>query len=269
MNTTANRIKELRKKAGLNQSQLAQQTGISEQSISKYERGQRNPKIENLEVLANFFKVPVSYLRGEAVVNRLKELRQQAGLSLAEVGKGVGLATNTISRYETGQREPKIEVWQKLADFFHVPISYLRGKSNPNRIKKMRQVKGVSQQDVAKALGLTRQAIALYETGQREPRLETWQKLANYFGVSVPSLMGLDEITTNKIYMFQGNILGSYNFAVLARSEKEAWGLIKDRIASNKNQFLDDEFANDIRKYSISSIDLNDAAPQVIEDWKR
>lgn len=29
------------------------------------------------------------------------------------------------------------------------------------------------------------------------------------------------------------------------------------------------EFAKDIRKYSISSIDLNDAAPQVIEDWKR
>lgn len=136
-------------------------------------------------------------------------------------------------------------------------------------IQKMRQVKGVSQQDVAKALGLTRQAIALYETGKREPRLETWQKLANYFGVSVPSLMGLDEITTNKIYMFQGNNLGDYSFAVLATSETEAWELIKDRIASNKNQFIDDEFANDIRRYSISSIDLNDAAPQVIEDWKR
>ena len=48
MSTTANRIKKLRKKAGLNQSQLAQQTGISEQSISKYERGKRNPKIETI-----------------------------------------------------------------------------------------------------------------------------------------------------------------------------------------------------------------------------
>ena len=77
------------------------------------------------------------------------------------------------------------------------------------------------------------------------------------------------EKDANKIYMFQGNHLGDYSFAVLATSETEAWELIKDRIASNKNQFLDDEFANDIRKYSISSIDLNDAAPQVIEDWKR
>ena len=201
--------------------------------------------------------------------NRIKELRQENNLTLRQLSKKLDMKNSTLSQYETGKRDPNDKIWQKLADFFHVPISYLRGESNPNRIKKMRQVKGVSQQNVAKALGLTRQAIALYETGQREPKLETWQKLANYFGVSVPSLMGLDEITTNKIYMFQGNHLGDYSFAVLATSETEAWELIKDRIASNKNQFLDDEFANDIRKYSISSIDLNDAAPQVIEDWKR
>ncbi len=201
--------------------------------------------------------------------NRIKELRQENNLTLRQLGKKLDMKNSTLSQYETGKRDPNDKIWQKLADFFHVPISYLRGESNPNRIKKMRQVKGVSQQNVAKALGLTRQAIALYETGQREPKLETWQKLANYFGVSVPSLMGLDEITTNKIYMFQGNHLGDYSFAVLATSETEAWELIKDRIASNKNQFLDDEFANDIRKYSISSIDLNDAAPQVIEDWRR
>lgn len=201
--------------------------------------------------------------------NRIKELRQENNLTLRQLGKKLDMKNSTLSQYETGKRDPNDKIWQKLADFFHVPISYLRGESNPNRIKKMRQVKGVSQQNVAKALGLTRQAIALYETGQREPKLETWQKLANYFGVSVPSLMGLDEITTNKIYMFQGNHLGDYSFAVLATSETEAWELIKDRIASNKNQFLDDEFANDIRKYSINSIDLNDAAPQVIEDWRR
>lgn len=201
-----NRFKKLREQKGLTQAQLARQIGISEQSISKYERGERKPKSETIEALANFFKVPVSYLRGEAVANRLKELRQSKGLTLDDIEKATGINRGTYSNYENGNTEPKFE---------------------------------------------------------------TWQKLANYFGVSVPSLMGLDEITTNKIYIFQGNNLGDYSFAVLATSETEAWELIKDRIASNKNQFLDDEFANDIRKYSISSIDLNDAAPQVIEDWKR
>lgn len=57
-----------------------------------------------------------------------------------------------------------------------------------NRIKELRQVKGVSQQNVAKALGLTRQAIALYETGQRSPKFEVWQKLADYFEAPIPYL---------------------------------------------------------------------------------
>lgn len=59
--------------------------------------------------------------------NRLKEIRTKKGLSLEKVGKGVGLATNTISRYETGKREPKLETWQKLADFFGVSVPYLQG----------------------------------------------------------------------------------------------------------------------------------------------
>lgn len=59
--------------------------------------------------------------------NRLKEIRTKKGLSLEQVGKGVGLATNTISRYETGKREPKLDTWLKLADFFGFSVPYLQG----------------------------------------------------------------------------------------------------------------------------------------------
>lgn len=64
---------------------------------------------------------------GEIMKNRLKQLRKEKDLSLEQVGKAVGLATNTISRYETGKREPKLETWQKLADFFGVSVPYLQG----------------------------------------------------------------------------------------------------------------------------------------------
>lgn len=63
-----------------------------------------------------------------------------------------------------------------------------------NRIKDLRKEKNLSQTDIAKALGVTRQAISLYEKGNRELKLETWQKLADYFNVSVPYLQGLDQI---------------------------------------------------------------------------
>ena len=61
------------------------------------------------------------------MANRLREERLKKGLSLEQVGKDLNLATNTISRYETGKREPKLETWQKLADFFGVSVPYLQG----------------------------------------------------------------------------------------------------------------------------------------------
>lgn len=65
-----------------------------------------------------------------AMQTRLKELRKELGLTQEELGEQVGLANNTISRYETGSNEPtKFETWQKLADFFNVPVDYLLGIS--------------------------------------------------------------------------------------------------------------------------------------------
>ncbi len=60
-------------------------------------------------------------------MNRIKEVRKKKGLSLQQVADAVGLAANTISRYETGKREPKLETWNKLAVFFNVSIPYLQG----------------------------------------------------------------------------------------------------------------------------------------------
>lgn len=86
-------------------------------------------------------KIMIILFKREEVLhmkNRLKEERMKKSLSLEQVGKGVGLATNTISRYETGKREPKLETWQKLADFFGVSVPYLQGiqeYSLPNKFQ--------------------------------------------------------------------------------------------------------------------------------------
>lgn len=63
-------------------------------------------------------------------MNRLKELRQKNNLTLKELGQKIGMANNTLSQYETGKREPKIETWNKLAEYFNVPTSYLMGLSD-------------------------------------------------------------------------------------------------------------------------------------------
>lgn len=63
-------------------------------------------------------------------MNRLKELRQKNNLTLKELGQKIGMANNTLSQYETGKREPKLETWNKLAEYFNVPTSYLMGLSD-------------------------------------------------------------------------------------------------------------------------------------------
>lgn len=59
--------------------------------------------------------------------NRIAELRKEKGLTLQQVADAIGVGNNTISRYETGKREPKLETWIKLANFFGVPLAYLQG----------------------------------------------------------------------------------------------------------------------------------------------
>lgn len=71
--------------------------------------------------------------KNEKPHNRIAELRKEKGLTLQQVADAIGVGNNTISRYETGKREPKLETWLKLADFFGVSVSYLQGISN-NRI---------------------------------------------------------------------------------------------------------------------------------------
>lgn len=70
-----------------------------------------------------------------------------------------------------------------------------------NRIAKLRKEKNLSQAQLAKETGLTRQAISLYEIGKREPKLETWVKLADFFNVPVPYLQGI----TFKDFKFGSN----------------------------------------------------------------
>ena len=66
----------------------------------------------------------------------------------------------------------------------------VRGIEMNNRIKELRKKKNISQGDVAKALDVTRQAINQYEIGKCVPTPEIWDKLADYFDVSIEYLKG-------------------------------------------------------------------------------
>ena len=63
---------------------------------------------------------------------RLRELRKARGISQLKLAMDLNTNQNTISRYETGEREPGIDELIKIADYFNVSVDYLIGRTeNP------------------------------------------------------------------------------------------------------------------------------------------
>ncbi|MCL2862237.1 MAG: helix-turn-helix domain-containing protein [Firmicutes bacterium] len=60
-------------------------------------------------------------------MERLKELREEKGLSQVELAKLMDIKQRTISHYEKGEREPDFQTLKKLCDFFGVTAGYLLG----------------------------------------------------------------------------------------------------------------------------------------------
>ena len=64
---------------------------------------------------------------------RLKEIRKKKGISQLKLAMDLHMNQNTVSRYETGEREPGINELIKIADYFNVSVDYLIGRTdNPN-----------------------------------------------------------------------------------------------------------------------------------------
>ena len=72
----SDRFRQLRTENGLSQSEMAKQLGcVSKSSVNMYERGEREPSFETLEVIADYFNVDMDYLLGKTdTPNRYKEL---------------------------------------------------------------------------------------------------------------------------------------------------------------------------------------------------
>ena len=67
---------------------------------------------------------------------RLKEIRKRKNISQLKLAMDLNLSQNTISRYETGEREPGIAELILIADYFNVSVDYLIGRTTNPKINK-------------------------------------------------------------------------------------------------------------------------------------
>lgn len=61
---------------------------------------------------------------------RLQSMRERRRISRSVMSELCGLSKSMISKYERGEREPKMETLVLLADFFECSIDYLVGRTN-------------------------------------------------------------------------------------------------------------------------------------------
>jgi len=66
----------------------------------------------------------------------LKKIRKEKGISQLKLALDLNTSQNTISRYETGEREPGICELIKIADYFNVSIDYLVGRTENPKINR-------------------------------------------------------------------------------------------------------------------------------------
>jgi len=66
----------------------------------------------------------------EKFSKRLKELRQEKGLTQEAVSNATGISRSCIAMYELNQRLANITALIALADFFNVTLDYLTGRTD-------------------------------------------------------------------------------------------------------------------------------------------
>lgn len=68
--TLPQKMKKARLEAGYTQQQVAKITGISQAIISNIENGNREPSIENLGILIDFYEVSADWILGTGITRK-------------------------------------------------------------------------------------------------------------------------------------------------------------------------------------------------------
>lgn len=208
-----NTIKELRTEAGVTQEELGMLLNVQNAAVSKYESGKVPLTGETLLKLSKIFNVSTDYLLGAEEGNtmiggKIAELRKEQGLNQKELAKKIGVSRSALSLYEIDRREPDLETVKKIASLFGVTTDYLLGaegdamgtEENTNEVAKRigRNLKvlreSTTQRELAPLLGVTPSAVGMWESGRREPDIETLVHIAKLFEVTLDDLV-MKELT--------------------------------------------------------------------------
>ncbi|MFQ7132811.1 MAG: helix-turn-helix domain-containing protein [Dorea formicigenerans] len=79
------------------------------------------------------------------------------------------------------------------------------GENFNENLKEARLKSGLSQKDLSENIGVAKSTYSLYESGKREPNVDTIKKIASTLNVSADTLLGIDEEPTTLAAHFDGD----------------------------------------------------------------
>ncbi len=88
-----------------------------------------------------------------------------------------------------------------------------------NNIKLLRIEHNLTQEELGEIAGVTNCAVSTWEVGTAEPRMGAVRKMADYFNVSIPYLLGLDK--NNPVGLTESELQLLYMFRDLDEGGKE------------------------------------------------
>ena len=143
-----------------------------------------------------------------------------------------------------------------------------------NRLRQVRRTKGITLKELAEDTGIADNTLSQYETEKREPRRETWLKLADYYCVPVAYLMGLPDGLVQHINKTQSMTFEELHEAVIQWAEdrnmispkntsrqymkvSEELGEIAEGINKNNREQVEDSLGDILVTLIILAQDLN------------
>ena len=145
-----------------------------------------------------------------------------------------------------------------------------------NRLRQVRKLKGITIKEVSEDTGISEQVLSYYENEKREPKKETWIKLADYYCVPVSYLMGLPDGLVQRINKIQAmnfeelheaviqwandrNMIKQDKLTALAQLAKvtEEHGELSAGINKNDEKKIEDSLGDSLVTLIILAQDLN------------
>lgn len=147
MNDVLKRITEELSKQRYKDKDLCDYVGISQSTFSTWKSKDRQPKPDQLPLIAEFLGVTLDYLMtgqeeiihpsskpldsgltdAVSMYEKFEKLLKSQGITPYRVHKDTGISTATLSDWKNGKSTPKKDKIKIICNYFSVPLSYFYG----------------------------------------------------------------------------------------------------------------------------------------------